>query len=211
MIDPLTLRTLPPRELNQGWAEVIKHAVIQPSTPGGERADLFGFLQRNADRLLALDEPATSYLIRRNVDLKSRVVEADERESGIRALLNFGHTIGHGIEASDYRHLHGEAIALGLRAAAALSIAANEADEDFVRELNRLLDRFRLPSQAEIDPARILELMGSDKKRVHGSQRWVLLKREPGVEVRQGIDDTDVLSALETIDQRTAPLNTTAQ
>jgi shikimate kinase/3-dehydroquinate synthase len=209
LIDPLTLRTLPPRELNQGWAEVIKHAVIQPSTPGGERADLFGFLQRNADRLLALDEPATSYLIRRNVDLKSRVVEADEREAGIRALLNFGHTIGHAIEASDYRHLHGEAVALGLRAAAALSIAANGADEDFVRELNSLLDRFHLPGQTEIDPGRIVELMGSDKKRVHGSQRWVLLKREPGVEILQGINDTDVLSALESIDQQTAHLETT--
>ncbi|CAN5839098.1 hypothetical protein BH24CHL4_BH24CHL4_22040 [soil metagenome] len=199
LIDPLTLHTLPPRELHQGWAEVIKHAVIQPSTPGGERADLFCFLQRNADHLLALDEPATSYLIRRNVELKSRVVEADERESGIRAYLNFGHTLGHAIEASNYQHLHGEAIALGLRAAAALSVGANGADAGSARELCDLLDRYHLPGTSEIDPHRVLELIKSDKKRVHGSQRWVLMKRNGGVEIREDVDDRLVLMALETI------------
>jgi shikimate kinase/3-dehydroquinate synthase len=207
LIDPLTLRTLPPRELNQGWAEVIKHAVIQPSTPGGERADLFAFLQRNADRLLALDEPATSYLIRRNVELKSRVVEADERESGVRALLNFGHTIGHAIEASDYQHLHGEAVALGLRAASALSVRVNNADNEFAGDVQMLLDRYHLPEQAELDPDRILQIMRSDKKRVHGNQRWVLLKPERGVEIRTGISDRDVLEALETIRAVEAPVS----
>jgi 3-dehydroquinate synthase len=207
LIDPLTLRTLPPRELNQGWAEVIKHAVIQPSTPGGERADLFAFLQRNADRLLALDEPATSYLIRRNVELKSRVVEADERESGVRALLNFGHTIGHAIEASDYQHLHGEAVALGLRAASALSLRVNNADNEFAGDVQMLLDRYHLPEQAELDPDRILQIMRSDKKRVHGNQRWVLLKPERGVEIRTGISDRDVLEALESIRAVEAPVS----
>jgi shikimate kinase/3-dehydroquinate synthase len=199
LIDPATLRTLPPRELRQGWAEVIKHAIIQPSTPGGDRADLLPFLERNAARLMAIEEPALSYLIRRNVALKSRVVEADEREAGIRAYLNFGHTLGHAIEASDYRLLHGEAVALGMRAAAQLSLDVNDADPEIAARLNALLDRFDLPKTAEIDRARALSLMQSDKKRVAGRQRWVLMKSGGGVEIREGIAEHLVARVLDVV------------
>jgi 3-dehydroquinate synthetase len=120
IIDPDLLRTAPPRELRSGWGEVIKHAFIQRSTPGGERNDLLTFLERNAANLMALAEPAISYAIWRNVALKAAVVQEDEREVGIRAYLNFGHTLGHAIEAADYHLLHGEAIAVGMCAAAAL-------------------------------------------------------------------------------------------
>ena len=120
IVDPDLLRTAPPRELRSGWGEVIKHAFIQRSTPGGERNDLLTFLERNAVNLLALAEPAISYAIWRNVSLKAAVVQEDEREAGIRAYLNFGHTLGHAIEAADYHLLHGEAIAVGMGAAAAL-------------------------------------------------------------------------------------------
>ena len=128
LIDPSFLATLPARQLTAGWAEVIKHAVIQPSTPGGDRADLLPFLERNAAGLQRLAEPATSYLIRRNVALKAAVVAADEREAGQRAFLNFGHTIGHAIEAAGYRYLHGEAVAVGLRAAMRLGAAMGTCD-----------------------------------------------------------------------------------
>ncbi len=201
LIDPQVLHTLPTRELNQGWAEVIKHAVIQPSTPGGERSDLLTFLERNLASLQSLDEPATSYAIRRNVTLKARVVEADERESGVRALLNFGHTLGHAIEASDYSLLHGEAIALGLRAVGGLSVEITGADLTTVNRMADLLDAWSLPRTTTTDLSRILTLMQSDKKRVGGEQRWVLMRGNGGVEIRTGLPPEAVLAALSAISE----------
>jgi 3-dehydroquinate synthase len=195
-IDPDLLRTLPPRELTSGWAEIVKHALIQPSTPGGERADLMGFLERNADNLLRLGEPAISYLIHRNVALKAAVVAADERETGIRAYLNFGHTFGHSIEAADYSLLHGEAVAVGMRGAARLGVLAGTFDEAGVARLDALLDRFGLPRAAKVSPDRVQALIGSDKKRAAGRQRWVLPLSAGGVTIRDDVPEALVRSAL---------------
>ncbi|CAN5770539.1 hypothetical protein BH23CHL5_BH23CHL5_14240 [soil metagenome] len=200
LIDPETLGTLPPRELNQGWAEVIKHAAIQPSTPHGHRADLIDFLERNASQARALQNPVLSYLIRRNVELKSRVVEADERELGVRKLLNFGHTLGHAIEASTYEHLHGEAVALGMRAAIAISTEVNPSSGSRGERITALLDRFELPATTTIDVELVLHLTRSDKKRSHGSLRWILLDDCDGVGVRTDIEESIVRKALKTID-----------
>lgn len=198
-IDPTFLRTLPRRELVSGWAEVIKHAIIQPSTPGGERADLLPLLERNAAALASLSEPATTHLIRRNVALKSAVVEADEREGGIRALLNFGHTLGHAIEASGYRHLHGEAVAIGIRAAMRIGLALNEVDRSEVARVDALLDRYGLPARVESDREQVLRTMVSDKKRVAGVQRWIVPIRGGGVGVRTGVDPSVVRGALDSV------------
>ena len=195
-IDPAFLRTLPARELTAGWAEIAKHAIIQPSMPGGTRADLAAFLERNADRLLALEEPAISYLIRRNVALKAAVVEADERETGVRAYLNFGHTLGHAIEAAGYRWLHGEAIAVGMRAAARLGASLGTCGPDDVKRIDALLDRFGLPSHADVDVDLVLSLLGSDKKRVGGRQRWVLPLAGGGVVVRDDVPASLICDAL---------------
>lgn len=196
VIDPALLQTLPPRELTSGWAEIVKHALIQPSTPGGERADLLTFLERNADRLAALAEPALTYLIRRNVALKAAVVEADERESGIRAYLNFGHTLGHAIEAADYRHLHGEAVALGMRAVSRLGVEHGTFDEGERDRLESLLSRFGLPSRVGVDPERVMELIHSDKKKSAGRLRWVLPVREGGVTIRNDVPEERARKAL---------------
>jgi len=134
------------------------------------------------------------------VALKARVVEADEREAGIRAFLNFGHTLGHAIEASDYSLLHGEAIALGLRAAGRLSVAVNDADPRTVDRMETLLDAWSLPRSTKIDTDRTLDLLQSDKKRVAGEQRWVLMKAGGGVEIRIGIPDEAVLTALRSVE-----------
>lgn len=198
-IDPALLRSLPPRELAQGWGEIVKHAVIQPSTPNGERADLLAFLQRNADHLRSLSEPAISYLIRRNVELKSSVVEADEREAGIRAYLNFGHTFGHAIEAAGYRHLHGEAVSIGMIGAAHLSVLHALADEDQVETLRSRLTAFGLPVRTSAEPDAILRLIGSDKKRAAGRQKWVLMRREGGVTLHDDVPGDRVAEALSTI------------
>jgi shikimate kinase/3-dehydroquinate synthase len=196
VIDPGFLQTLPARELTSGWAEIVKHGVIQRSTPGGERNDLTTFLERNAVGLLALNEPATSYLIRRNVALKAAVVAADERETGLRGILNFGHTLGHGIEAAGYRYLHGEAIAVGMRAAARLGAMVGTCQASTVDRLDALLDRFGLPAMADVDPDQVLALTMSDKKRAAGRQKWILPTTGGGVVTRDDIPETTVRAAL---------------
>ena len=196
LVDPALLATLPHRELTSGWAEVVKHAVIQPSTPGGERADLWTFLDRNAAALTACRQPALGALIARNIALKAAVVAADEREASLRQILNFGHTLGHGIEAAGYRYLHGEAVALGMRAAARIGLAIGTCDMATVTRLDTTLDRFGLPARAEADPDQVLSLMTGDKKRTAGIQRWILPLTAGGVEVRSDVPDHVVRAAL---------------
>jgi 3-dehydroquinate synthetase len=199
VIDPDFLKSLPPRELRQGWAEVVKHSIIQPSTPSGEAADLEDFLIRNRRQLLGLQNPALSYALRRNVTLKSRVVEADERESGVRAYLNFGHTIGHAIEASDYRHMHGEAVSIGMHAAARLSVRQGRVPVERADYVALLLQAYGLPTAGEFEPDRVLELIGNDKKRVGGKSSWVLLETNGGVSLSRDVPESHVRAAVEAV------------
>ena len=199
LIDPLMLQTLPARELTQGWAEVVKHAVIQPSTPDRFGSDLMSFLTRNLTSLLALREPAISYLIRRNISLKASVVAADERETGIRAILNYGHTFGHAIEASGYRYLHGEAISVGMHAVNRVGVLAGRIDRELETSIATMLDQFGLPQRAEFDPAAVKQLMQSDKKRAAGSQTWVMPRQTGGVELVTGIDESLIDQALSAV------------
>lgn len=196
VIDPAVLGSLPSREFTSGWSEIIKHALIQPSTPGGAFGDLWTFLERNVDALLNRREPAMSALIERNVVIKARVVEADEREAGLRAYLNFGHTIGHAIEAAGYKLLHGEAVAVGMRAAVRLGAQMGTCDSGVVAQLDALLNRFELPTTASAEPERVLALLGSDKKKQGGKQRWVLPRSEGGVELRDDVPREVVESVL---------------
>lgn len=196
LVDPGFLATLPARELRQGWAEVVKHALIQPTTPRGESADLEPFLIRNRERLLTLQDPVLTYALRRNIELKSRVVEADERESGVRAYLNFGHTIGHAIEASDYVHMHGEAVSIGMHAAAHLSLLEGRIDQERLEAITALLASFGLPTRGAFDPDRVMSLIGSDKKRVAGKTSWVLLETGGGVSIARDVPREHVALAI---------------
>jgi shikimate kinase/3-dehydroquinate synthase len=195
-VDTNLLRTVPQRELRSGWAEVVKHAIIQKSTPGGERGDLRDVLERNRARLMALEDPALSYVVWRNIGLKSAVVAADERETGIRAFLNFGHTLGHAIEAADYRLLHGEAVAVGMRAAAAIGKQVGTCSEGEVARIESLLARFGLPTAATFDGDAVRARLGSDKKRVGGRQRYILPLDGGGVVMRDDVPDAAVDAAL---------------
>ena len=199
IVDTEVLRTLPPRELRAGWGEVVKHALIQRSTPGGERNDLASVLRRNAPRIRCLEEPATSYLIWRNIALKAAVVTADEREMGIRAYLNFGHTLGHAIEASDYHLLHGEAVAVGMRAEGWVGVEMGTCSDADAQEIEAALRAFDLPLAARFDSGTALERMTSDKKRVAGRQRFVLPLAGGGVVVRDDVPDSAVERALELV------------
>ena len=196
LIDPSFLETLPDRELTASWAEVVKHAIIQPSTPGGERGDLLSFLERNGDGLRALREPALTYLVQRNVALKAAVVEADEREANLRAILNYGHTIGHGIEAAGYGHLHGEAIAVGMRAAGWIARELARIDDATLASHERLLDSFGLPRHAVADPALVATKMRTDKKKTAGAQQWILADPAGGASVTTNVPAGAVDSAL---------------
>jgi shikimate kinase/3-dehydroquinate synthase len=196
VVDTALLRTMPDRECRSGWAEVVKHAVIQLSTPDGERGDLAEILARNADRLSRLEEPSTAYFVWRNIALKAAVVAADERETGIRALLNFGHTLGHAIEAADYQLLHGEAVALGMRAASELGVLCGTCGRHEAEKISALLERFDLPLSAPFEEARVLIRLRSDKKRVAGRQRYVLPLDGGGVTIRDDVTDQAVSNAL---------------
>lgn len=191
LVDPDFLQTLPEREFRSGWAEIIKHAVIQPSTPGGESGTLLATLERNAPALLKRRNPLLSWVVRHNIALKASVVMADEREADLRAILNFGHTIGHAIEAADYRLLHGEAIAVGMCAALFISERMQFTDAAYVERITTLIKRFGLPTSASADPEAVRTRMLSDKKIAAGKQTWILPLKDGGV-----VRSTDVPAAL---------------
>ena len=170
--DVETLETLPPRELASGWAETIKHGMIMDP-------DLLDTLERDIDRVLALDSEMTTEIVKRSSGLKGRVVGGDEKEAGWRMILNFGHTIGHALEAAtEYGELlHGEAVAIGMMGAARLSQKHAGLAEEAVARMSNLLKGFGLPtSMPELDPERLIEAMFLDKKVRGKAIRWVLLE-----------------------------------
>jgi 3-dehydroquinate synthase len=199
VVDPEFLSSLPPRELRSGFAEIIKHGVIQPSTPGGANGFLLEVLERNADALLRLEEPLTSWVIRQNIALKASVVKEDEKESRLRAILNFGHTIGHGIEAAGYSLLHGEAVAVGMLAAMAIGVEKGLVDEDDRTRLDRLIRAYGLPVRADVDIAAVRQNMVNDKKKAGGAQQWVLPLRQGGVEIRTDVSESDIMAGLNAV------------
>ncbi len=171
IVDTDTLNTLPDKELSAGLAEVIKYGLI--GNPG-----FFVWLEQNLDKLLARDPSALSYAIERSCADKARVVAADEREAGSRALLNLGHTFGHAIEtgAGYGVWLHGEAVAAGMCMAADLSRRLGWLKPQEVARIEKLIQRARLPTRApqSLSGAQLRELMRVDKKIEAGKLRLVL-------------------------------------
>ena len=185
-----TLRTLPPRELRAGIAEVIKYGLVTD-------LDFLAWIEDHVERLLALDVDALAVAVRRSCEIKARIVAADEREQGARALLNLGHTFGHAIEnASGYGEwLHGEAVAMGMLLAADLSQRLGYLTAADVVRVRDVLRRSELPLTAPpIGAARALELMGMDKKVLAGRIRLVLL-RQLGAGIVTGDYPADALAA----------------
>jgi 3-dehydroquinate synthase len=187
-----TLGTLPVRELAAGLAEVIKYGPI---------ADMafFDWIEASLPALLAREPQALAHAVQRSCEIKAWVVGQDEREGGLRAILNFGHTFGHAIEAGmGYgRWLHGEAVACGMALAAGLSAELGLVPPAFVARLERLLQAAGLPVRAPAMPAeRWLELMRVDKKAEGGEIRFVLLEAPGRAAVRTAADAT-VLRVIE--------------
>ena len=172
-IDIDTLATLPQRELSAGMAEVIKYGLISD-------AEFFTWLEHNINRLMNCEPEALMYAIERSCEAKAVIVAQDERESGIRAILNLGHTFGHAIEthAGYGQWLHGEAVAVGMMMAIDLSVRQGDIDCRVLERTRALLKKAKLPVEAPSDMGleQFLETMAIDKKNVHGTIRLVLLK-----------------------------------
>ena len=169
--DVACLDTLPDRELRAGIAEVIKHGFILD-------LQFVTWLEANVDKLLVRDRAALEHAVRRSCELKAQVVAADERESGLRAILNFGHTFGHAIEAGvGYgQWLHGEAVAAGMVMAADLSARAGSLRREDADRVKALVARAGLPVKGpNLAVERYLELMQVDKKAAGGKVRFILL------------------------------------
>jgi 3-dehydroquinate synthase len=171
--DTDTLATLPDRELRAGVAEVIKYGCVWDPL-------LFDWLDNNMDQILARDADALTYAIGRSCEIKATVVAKDEREQNLRAILNFGHTFGHAIEAATgyETYLHGEAVGLGMLIATSLSQRLGLIDAAIKDRVRDILCRAGLPIEApRVGAARALELMQMDKKVLSGSLRLVLLEK----------------------------------
>jgi len=186
-----SLATLPARELHAGLAEVVKYGPIADWS-------FFEWLERHADELSARAPDALRHAVKRSCEIKADVVARDEREGGLRAILNFGHTFGHAIEAGlgFGTWLHGEAVAAGMVVAADLSARLGLIDGDVVDRLSALLTRFGLPTRApDFGADRYLELMRHDKKAQAGELRFTLLigrghaalKKAPEAKVREAL------------------------
>jgi len=171
--DVSVLKTLPHRMLSEGYAEAIKHALILSP-------ELLDLLEAHVDDLLHVEPAVTVDVVRRNVAIKASVVSQDERDTGLRAILNYGHTIGHAIEAvGGYTAvLHGAADAIGMTAAAEIGRRVGVTPQAVAERQRALLARFGLPTKAPpgIDAERVLEAMMLDKKVVGGTVHWVLLE-----------------------------------
>ena len=193
VVDLDCLSTLPARELSSGLAEVIKYGIILDG-------EFFCWLEENLDALLRLDGKAMAWCIRRCCELKAEVVAADERETGLRALLNLGHTFGHAIEAEmGYGNwLHGEAVAAGMVMAARVSERLGQFDKADTQRIITLLERAGLPVNGPQEMSReaYLPHMLRDKKVLAGEMRLVLPLAIGKSEVRGGVPHDVVLSAI---------------
>ena len=173
LTDPELLRTLPYREFRGGLAEIIKHAIIAD-------ARMFALLEKDMEKILRRDRQSLHFLIPRNVQIKVRVVSRDERESGLREILNFGHTFAHALESvTRYRrYQHGEAVAWGMIAAAFLGHELGLTRADDVSRVVALIRRLGpLPPWPHVAPGTLVNAMRSDKKSRSGILRFVLSSR----------------------------------
>ncbi|MDM0120577.1 3-dehydroquinate synthase [Variovorax arabinosiphilus] len=191
LCDLATLKTLPPRELSAGLAEVIKYGPIYDMA-------FFEWIEANLPALRAQEPAALAHAVRRSCEIKAEVVGQDERENGLRAILNFGHTFGHAIESAlGYGEwLHGEAVGCGMVMAAQLSQRLGGVDSAFVQRLTTLIEKAGLPVVApRFGAERYLELMRIDKKSEGGEIRFVVIDK-PGSAVMRPAPDAMVREVL---------------
>ncbi|MCU0960203.1 MAG: 3-dehydroquinate synthase [Pirellulaceae bacterium] len=193
LIDTRVLSTLPPRDYRAGWGEVVKYAVIQD-------AEFFCYLEQHVEGILSRDDAVLRHVVARCCRYKAEIVQEDEREqSGRRAILNYGHTFGHALEAATGYEmlLHGEAVAIGMLCASRLAESLQLVDRPFTARLRQLLAALGLPVDVPpVDVQRVMAAMQQDKKVARGQIRFVLPVCLGRVELFGGIDDKLVHAAL---------------
>jgi 3-dehydroquinate synthase len=192
LIDPLVLQTLPAREFRAGLQEILKAGVIR-SRP------LFDVMASRSREILAQDAEVLDEIIGESVGIKCEVVSADEKEGDLRRILNYGHTVGHALEAeTQYKYLlHGEAVAVGMRAANQLSrLCGTLTGEDCARINEAIAHYGPFPTVAQIPPENLLARLGSDKKAVAGKVHFVLAQGIGQTKIVSGLDDETVLTAI---------------
>lgn len=191
-IDVNTLGTLPDREFRSGLSEVVKYGAILD-------ADFFRFIESLYDKILRRDNTTLTNIIRRCCELKKMIVEQDEKETGLRRILNFGHTIGHAVELlSGYRLLHGEAIAIGMMAEATLSASLGNFTPTDTSRLWLLLRRFGLPTEIpfSMDVKKLVRHTLHDKKALNRVVHYTLLKKIGKATVGIPVSSADALLVL---------------
>ena len=194
LIDPSTLGTLPEREFRSGLYEALKCSAIRS-------AELFRYMEEHRDRILQRDLEALQHVIAESVRIKAEVVSADEREAGLRRILNFGHTIGHALEAeTGYKQfLHGEAVAWGMVAATLISSGMQRAEADAAQRLISVILAYAPLPRVEVRPKRILKRLQNDKKTRNGVVHFVLPVEMGRVDVVAEVPERAVLQAIEEI------------
>lgn len=189
LIDIETLKTLSKRELLCGIAEIIKYGVIWDEK-------LFDFMEQNRDAVLNIKQDAIKHIIKRSCEIKAEVVSKDEREVGLRAILNYGHTVGHAIETETgyRRYLHGEAIAIGMNLEARLSGLLGFINEKEVLKIKNLIDAYGLPSEAppDLNTDKLISHMLLDKKVESGEMKFVLPEKIGSVKIHTGVKSKDI-------------------
>jgi 3-dehydroquinate synthase len=192
LVDPAVVRSLPEREYRSGVADIVKHGIVLD-------ADYFAEVERDAAALCARDLPVVERIIGGSCRLKASVVERDERESELRHVLNYGHTIGHALEAATgyARFAHGEAVALGIVAEARLARRLGLASDDTVARQERLLLAVGLPVEAPaIDADAVVAAIGRDKKARDGRVPFVLAPRIGAFRLVFDVPDADIRAVL---------------
>lgn len=192
LVDPEVLASLPAREFRGGLAEIIKYGVIADPA-------LFQFLEQNIERIVARDHRPLEHVIRRSLQIKARVVSQDERESGLREILNYGHTFAHALEsATRYKKFqHGEAVAWGMMCAALLGHQTIKTPPDDVARIIALVRQIGpLPDWPSVRAEKLFELMRADKKTKFGKVRFVLSSRLGRAQTYDGVTEKVAISVL---------------
>ncbi len=188
-----TLQSLPKNEFRAGLAEVIKYGVIYDSS-------LFEYLEKNTDKILQLDKDCLAHIIKTSCAIKAKVVEKDERESHYRMILNFGHTLGHAIEAlTGYsQFIHGEAVAIGMVCAAKLSQQLGKCSEEVPNRIKDLVKKCGLPAELpDLNPKAITESLYHDKKTMNNKIKFILVKEIGEIEIVDNMPEADIIKLLQ--------------
>lgn len=193
-INTSTVKTLPSREFSAGMAEVIKHGLICNKT-------YFDFLINNVDDILNLESDKLEEVIYESCKIKSYVVSQDEKEHGLRATLNFGHTIGHAVERLlEFKLLHGECVSIGAVAAAYLSNRLGQLDNDELEAIKQCFTKFNLPVDTDsINEKNVLTELYYDKKTKNNIITFILLKGIGTSEIRNDVNKDDIIDSIKYI------------